>query len=76
MKTLVFHSAFLALIGLILSPLAVAYASPSPSDSVHFCQLIDYEQWQRDHPPPPRSQAAGAERGRTTHRADDLFPAE
>ena len=52
MKTLVFHSAFLALIGLVLSPLAVAYASPSPADSMHFCQLIDYEQWRRDHPRP------------------------
>ena len=52
MKTLVFHYAFLALIGLVLSPLAVAYASPSPADSMHFCQLIDYEQWRRDHPRP------------------------
>ena len=52
MKTLVFHSAVLALIGLVLSPLAVAHASPSPSDSVHFCQLIDFEQWRRDHPRP------------------------
>ena len=52
MKTLVFHYAFLALIGLVLSPLAVAYASPSPADSMHFCQLIDFEQWQRDHPRP------------------------
>ena len=52
MKTLVFHYAFLALIGFILSPLAVAPASSSPADSVHFCQLIDFEQWQRDHPRP------------------------
>ena len=52
MKTLVFHYAFLALIGLVLSPLAVAYASPLPADSMHFCQLIDFEQWQRDHPRP------------------------
>ena len=50
MKTLVFHSAVLALIGLILSPLAVAHASPSPSDSVHFCQLIDFEQWRARSP--------------------------
>ena len=47
-----FKFALLALIGLILSPLAVAYASSSPADSVHFCQLIDFEQWQRDHPRP------------------------
>ena len=52
MKTLVFHSAVLALIGLVLSPLAVAHASSSPADSVHFCQLIDFEQWRRDHPRP------------------------
>ena len=52
MKTLVFHSAFLALIGFVLSPLAVAHASSSPADSVHFCQLIDFEQWRRDHPRP------------------------
>ena len=52
MKTLVFHYAFLALIGLVLSPLAVAHALSPPADSVHFCQLMDYEQWQRDHPRP------------------------
>ena len=52
MKTLVRHSAVLALIGFVLSPLAVAHALPTPADSVHFCQLIDFEQWQRDHPRP------------------------
>ena len=46
MKALVRHSAFLALIGLTLSPLA--HASPSPDDSAPF----DYEQWRRDHPLP------------------------
>ena len=25
---------------------------PRRNDSVHFCQLIDFEQWQRDHPRP------------------------
>ena len=44
--------ALFALIGFILSPLAVAHASSPPADSVHFCQLIDYEQWRRDHPRP------------------------
>ena len=39
-----------ALIGLILSPLAVVHASPSPADSVHFCLPFDYERWQREHP--------------------------
>ena len=52
MKTLVFHPVFLALIGLILSPLAVAYAAPFPADSVHFCQVLDFEQWERDRPRP------------------------
>ena len=41
-----------ALIGLILSPLAVVHASTSPADSVHFCAPFDYEQWRRDHPRP------------------------
>ena len=41
-----------ALIGLILSPLAVVHAAPSPADSVHFCAPFDYDQWQRDHPLP------------------------
>ena len=52
MKTLVVHSVFFALIGLMLSPLAVAHASSSPDDSVHFCAPFDYEQWRRDHPRP------------------------
>ena len=47
-----FKFALLALIGLILSPLAVVHASSPPADSVHFCELIDYEQWRRDHPRP------------------------
>ena len=50
MKSLVRRSAFFALVGLVLSPLAVAHASPSPADSVHFCLLpFDYQQGQRDH---------------------------
>ena len=52
MKTLVRHSAVLALIGFVLSPLEVVHALPTPADSVHFCQLIDFEQWRRDHPRP------------------------
>ena len=47
-----FKFALLALIGLILSPLAVVHASSPPADSVHFCELIDFEQWRRDHPRP------------------------
>ena len=52
MKTFVRRSAFFALIGFILSPLALAHALSPSADSVHFCQLSDYEQWRRDHPRP------------------------
>ena len=48
-KTLVFHSAFFVSLGLLLWPMSVVHSSPSTSDSVHFCQLIDFEQWQRNH---------------------------
>ena len=41
---------FFALIGLILSPLSVVHAQPSPDDSVLFCAPFDYEQWRRDNP--------------------------
>ncbi len=51
MKKSVLHSAFLALIGLVLSPMAVSAASSPPADSVHFC-AFDHEQWRRDHPRP------------------------
>ena len=44
------HFILLALLSLLLSPLAVARASPAPADSVYFCLLpFDYEQGQRDH---------------------------
>ena len=61
MKTLIRRSAFFALIGLVLSPLAVAHASPSPADSVHFCQLIDFEQWERDSIRPVAKRLAGVQ---------------
>ena len=61
MKTLVFHSIFFALLGLILSPLAVVHASPPPADSTHFCQLFDFEQWERDHVRPAAKRLAGAQ---------------
>ena len=48
-----------ALIGLILSPLAVVYASSLPADSVPFCAPFDYEQWRRDHPRPAGKRLAG-----------------
>ena len=54
---------FFALIGLILSPLAVAYASSSTADSVHFCLPFDYEQWRRDHPRPAGKVVQALNRG-------------
>ena len=54
---------FFALIGLILSPLAVVHASPSPADNVHFCLPFDYEQWQRDHPLPAGKRLANLDVG-------------
>ena len=63
MKTLVRHSALFALIGLILSPLAVAHASSPPADSAHFCAFDDYEQWQRDHPRPAAKRLANLNAG-------------
>ena len=48
-----------ALIGLILSPLAVAHASSPPADGVPFCAPLDYEQWRRDHPLPAAKRLAG-----------------
>ena len=50
MKSFNSHSIFLALLSLLLSPLAVAHASPAPADSVYFCLLpLGYGQGQRDH---------------------------
>ena len=49
MKTPVLHFMFLALLGSFFTPPAVAYASPSLADSVHFsCQIIDPEEWERE----------------------------
>ena len=55
---LVFHSAFFALLGLVLSPLAVAHALSPPADSMHFYAPFDYEQWERDHLRPAAKQLA------------------
>ena len=62
MKTLVVHSVFFALIGLILSPL-VAHASSSSADNVQKCAPFDYEQWRRDHPRPAGKRLAALNRG-------------
>ena len=48
-----------ALIGLILSPLAVAHASDLPTDGVPFCAPFDSEQWQRDRLRPAGKRLAG-----------------
>ena len=57
-------SALFALIGLILSPLAVmAHAPVSPTDSVPFYAPFDYEQWRRDHPRPAGKRLANLNRG-------------
>ena len=60
MKTLVRHSALLALIGFIFSPLAVVHASPPPTDSAHFCAFDD---WRRDHPRPAAKRLANLNAG-------------
>ena len=54
---------FFALIGLILSPLAVAHASDLPTGSVHFCAPFDYEQWRREHPRPAGKRLAALDAG-------------
>ena len=59
MKTLVRHSALFALVGLVLSPLAVVHASPPPPDSVPFCAPFDSEQWQRDRLRPAGKRLVG-----------------
>ena len=58
MKTPVLHFVFLALLGSFLTPLSVAYASPSPADSAHFCQVIDLEEWEREQPLPAAKRTA------------------
>ena len=62
MKASVRHLALFAFFALILSPLAVVHASPSPADSLHFCGF-DYEQWRRDHPRPAGKRLADLNRG-------------
>ena len=50
MKPLAFHPAFFALMGLVLLPLTVSHASPPPANNVPFCQVPDFEQWERERP--------------------------
>ncbi len=38
----------LALIGFLLGPMEISYASPSPSDTAHFCIPLDFGEWERD----------------------------
>jgi len=63
MKNSVLHCAFFASLGLVFSPLAVAHASSSPADRVHFCAPFDYEQWRRDHPRPAGKRLAALNKG-------------
>ena len=55
--------ALFALIGLILSPLAVVHASSPPADSVRKCARFDYEEWRRDHPRPAGKRLAALDVG-------------
>ena len=55
--------ALFALLGLILSPLAIVHASSPPADSVHFCAPFDYEKWRREHPRPAAKRLAGLDVG-------------
>ena len=64
MKAPVLHSAFFALLGLLLSPLAVAHGLSPPADSVHFYAPFDYELWERDHPRPAAKRLAETEHAR------------
>ena len=63
MKTSIFHYALFALIGLVLSPLAVAHALSPPADRVQKCALFDYEQWRRDHLRPAGKRLADLDMG-------------
>ena len=57
MKLSVLPSTLLALFVPILSPLAIAHASPPAADSVHFC-AFEYERSRRDHPEPAAKRLA------------------
>ena len=63
MKTSVYLSALLALPGSFLTPPAVAYASPSPADSAHFCQILDPEEWERERASLPAAKRTGLNAG-------------
>ena len=77
MKTPARHFAFFALLGLFLSPLAMAYASPPPADSIPFCQPFDSKQWERDHPRPAAKRLAGLNVGEPrTVRLIYFFPSD
>ncbi len=59
----ILHGATLAFLSVLLTPLSAGHASPPPADSVHFCQLIDPEQWERDEPRPAGKWAADLDVG-------------
>ena len=64
MKTPTLHSAFLALFGLIFSPLTAAYGSSPPADSGHLCQPVDLKPWQLDRLRPAGKRLAGLNVGK------------
>ncbi len=57
MKALLNRLSLLTLLCLVLRPV-VGHASPSESDSVHYCVPFDYEQWRQDHPRSAAKRAA------------------
>ena len=63
MRTCVLRIAHLALLGLVLSPLAAVDASPPPADSLHFCAVRDFPQWRRDNPRPAGKRLADLDVG-------------
>ena len=65
-----------ALIGLILSPLAVVHASSPSADSVQKCAWFDYEQWRSDHPRPAGKRLAALDVGEPRTVRMIYFPAQ
>ena len=52
-----------AILAVLLTPVAAVHASSSPADGVHFCPPVDPEQWQRDDPRPAGKWAADLDVG-------------
>ncbi|MDE3258695.1 MAG: Ig-like domain-containing protein [Gemmatimonadota bacterium] len=54
----ILHASPFVLLGLLLSPTQVVYASSSQDENVHFCAFDDHEWRQRDHPHPAAKRPA------------------